>query len=342
MSALSLKIAGEGIAGAAAGIALALFCAASSSAAAPDDYRTGSERFIADISARQGFDADALRRLLARASYRQSIVDAMRRPYEGKPWRDYRTLFLTPDRIREGVRFWQNNAETLERAESTYGVKPEIIVAIIGIETNYGANLGSYPILDALTTLGFAYPPRADFFRAELEEFLLLTREEDIDPLTATGSYAGAMGKPQFIASSYRDYAVDFDGDGKRDLWNSDPDVIGSVANYFSRHGWRAGESTAHRTRLADEPPVALTIAEKRPLAPNLTAGALRDAGFDWNVNLPADTRVTLMRLDGDGDEYWIGLANFYVITRYNHSNLYAMAVHQLSEAIRTGHLGES
>ncbi|MFD2112359.1 lytic murein transglycosylase B [Thiorhodococcus fuscus] len=332
-----------------AGMALAAGFSIAASAEPPDDtYRTGIERFVADMGGVQGFDAETLRGLLSRASYRQSIIDAIQRPYEAKPWRDYRKIFLTPERIRGGVRFWSENAATLERAEATFGVKQEIIVAIIGVETNYGANVGTYPVLDALSTLGFAYPPRADFFRGELDEFLRLTREEGIDPTRAVGSYAGAMGKPQFIASSYRAYAVDFDGDGRRDLWNSDADVIGSVANYFNRHGWRSDEAVAYRTRAPQDPPQTLAIAEKTPLAPNLTAGALSDAGFEWGTPLPAETPLTLLRLDGDalnggdGDEYWIGLTNFYVITRYNHSNLYAMAVHQLSESIRARHLAGS
>ncbi|EGV34033.1 lytic murein transglycosylase B [Thiorhodococcus drewsii AZ1] len=331
-----------------AGIALAIGFSFAASAEPPDAYRTGIERFVADMDGEQGFDAETLRGLLSQASYRQSIIDAIQRPYEAKPWRDYRKIFITPERIRGGARFWRENAATLERAEATFGVKQEIIVAIIGVETNYGANVGTYPVLDALSTLGFAYPPRADFFRGELEDFLRLTREEEIDPLRAVGSYAGAMGKPQFIASSYRAYAVDFDGDGRRDLWNSDADVIGSVANYFSQHGWRSGEAVAYPARSPQDSPQTLAIAEKAPLAPNLTAGALSNAGVEWDATLPAETPLTLLRLDGDGrhgedgDEYWIGLTNFYVITRYNHSNLYAMAVHQLSESIRARHLDGS
>lgn len=307
--------------------------------AAPDAYTSGAERFIADMTEAHGFDPEALRALLGGARYTQSIIDAMDRPYEAKPWRDYRRLFLTPARIRDGVAFWTANARTLDRAEREYGVKPEVIVAIIGVETSYGANVGRYPVLDALTTLGFAYPKRADFFRSQLEALLLLAREERIQPSEAHGSYAGALGKPQFIPSSYRAYAVDFDGDGRRDLWESDADVIGSVANYFKQHGWRAGQPVAFRARVTAPLPSDLEIAEKRPLEPSSTLEALQEAGVSWPPSpLDSATPAGLIRLDGVDDEYWVQLENFYVITRYNHSNLYAMAVHQLSEAIRAAY----
>ncbi len=238
-----------------------------------------------------------------------------------------------------GVDFWRDHAAILSRAESTYGVAPEIIVAIIGVETNYGANVGTHRVIDALTTLGFAYPKRADFFRSELVEYLLLTREEEIDPLVALGSYAGAVGKPQFISSSYRAFAVDFDADGRRDLWHSDPDVIGSVANYFQHHGWRPGKAVAiPATFSGDDPPRGLAVSEQEPLTPSLTAESLRAAGVAWTAPLEPSAPLTLIRLPGPVDEYWIGLDNFYVVTRYNHSNLYAMAVHQLSQEIRARH----
>ncbi|NEV62557.1 lytic murein transglycosylase B [Thiorhodococcus minor] len=314
----------------------ALVLAASAATAEPDSYRDGSQQFIADMVERHGFEASALESLLAQASYRQSIIDAMNRPYEAKPWRDYRKLFLTPERIRGGVAFWRANRETLARAEAGFGVKPEVIAAIVGVETSYGANLGSYPVLDALTTLGFSYPRRADFFRAQLAELLLLAREEDIEPAELRGSYAGAMGLPQFIPSSYRAYAVDFDADGRRDLWGSKADVIGSVANYFQEHGWRPGVPVAFPAEMAAARINGLEVAEKRPIEPRLTLEALQEAGVSWAPRaLDSATPASLLRLDGVEDEYWVGLDNFYVITRYNHSNLYAMAVYQLSEAIR-------
>jgi membrane-bound lytic murein transglycosylase B len=306
--------------------------------AEPSTYRAGADAFVRDMVDRHGFDPVELKGVMERASYRQGIIDAMNRPYEAKPWHSYRQLFLTPERIGGGVDFWRSNAELLARAESAYGVSPQIIVAIIGVETNYGGNLGKHLVIDALTTLGFAYPRRADFFRRELEAFLLLSREEKVDPVAAVGSYAGAMGKPQFIPSSYRAYAVDFDGDGRRDLWDTNADVIGSVANYLKGHGWRPGEPVAFLAEPSAGVPVGLEIAEKSPVAPNTTAGDLRAAGVAWRETLQPDAPATLIRLDGVQDEYWVGLDNFYAITRYNHSNLYAMAVHLLSEEIRAGY----
>jgi membrane-bound lytic murein transglycosylase B len=308
-------------------------------AAEPLSYVDGARAFAAEMAGKHGFAETDVAALLAEARYSQSIVDAMNRPYEAKPWRDYRKLFLTPERIAGGVAFLSENAALLKKAEAAYGVPGEVIAAIIGIETNYGSNLGSHRVIDALSTLGFSYPRRAGFFRKELEEFLLLTRDEDVDARTVVGSYAGAVGKPQFIPSSYRAYAIDFDADGRRDLWNSNADVVGSVANYLSRHGWRRGEPVALAARLAAGKPAGVTIAEKRPLAPEAKLATLAAAGVepvaDAGTPIPdSDARVVLIELDGEGPEYWLGFGNFYAITRYNHSNLYAMAVHQLSQEI--------
>ncbi|MCK5396108.1 MAG: lytic murein transglycosylase B, partial [Gammaproteobacteria bacterium] len=203
---------------------------------------------------------------------------------------------------------------------------------IIGVETYYGKHTGKYTIFDSLTTLGFDYPPRSAFFKSELKQFLLLSKEENIDVDDMTGSYAGAMGMPQFISSSYRRYAVDFDGDGKRDLWNSVPDVIGSVANYFSEHGWQEGESIVHPANVKNKS----VVREKNALKPYATVGQLKNQGVDVRQDLDDKAQITLLRFKGKrGDEYWAGLNNFYVITRYNHSALYAMAVYQLSEKIK-------
>jgi membrane-bound lytic murein transglycosylase B len=262
----------------------------------------------------------------------------MRRPYEAKPWYSYRPIFLTEQRILGGVGFWRNNRELLERAESVYGVPPQIVTAIIGIESNYGGNLGKHRVIDALSTLGFSYAKRANFFRKELEQFLLLAREESVDVLEATGSYAGAVGMPQFIPSSYRAYAVDFDRDGRRDLWGSRADAIGSVGSYFQRHGWRRGEPVAFDVRVSGRVPKGIPVAEKKPRRPGASWGRLQAAGVTAGESLLPSTRVTLVRLDAPGPEYWLGLTNFYVITRYNHSNLYAMAVYQLSREIRAAY----
>lgn len=317
-----------------AGLCAALTALAEPSSA-PAEYRAGAERFASEMVRRHGFGRDEIAALMAEARYSQDVVDAIRRPWEAKPWHQYRKIFLTETRIAGGVAFWREHAALLDRARSEYGVPPEVVTAIIGVETNYGGNLGKHRVLDALTTLGFAYPPRADFFRKELEQFVLLVREERIDPAAALGSYAGAVGRPQFIPSSYRGYAVDFDGDGRRDLWGS-ADAIGSVANYFKRHGWRAGEAVALPVEAPARLPAGVAPADKKPKKPDTTARRLAAAGFNGLDGVDPATPATLVRLDGaDGDEYWAGLDNFYAITRYNHSNLYAMAVHQLSGEIR-------
>ncbi|NKN32625.1 lytic murein transglycosylase B [Marichromatium bheemlicum] len=304
--------------------------------AAPSSYRNAAVAFVTETATRHGLDAEALATLIAAAEYRQEIIDAMEQPYEGKPWHRYRALFLTSERITGGRAFHAAHAEQLTRAQARYGVPAPVIVAIIGIETRYGEVLGRHRALDALTTLGFSYPRRAAFFRRELEQLILLGAEEEIDLRAVRGSYAGALGMPQFIPSSYRAYAVDFDGDGRRDLWHSSADVIGSVANYLARHGWRAGSPVA--IPLERPPTTIPAVVRKAPRAPATTLGALRAAGIDpaAATGFAPETPANLMCLDGGavGERCWITFANFYAITRYNHSNLYAMAVHQLSEAI--------
>ena len=288
--------------------------------------------FIGEMVRRHEFDARDLESLLRQAKLRRDIIRAISRPAESKPWREYRPIFLTPRRIAGGRRFMQENADILQRASASFGVPGEIITAIIGVETFYGRHKGRYPVIDSLATLAFAYPPRARFFRSELEQYLLMTREQNMDPLKQTGSYAGAMGMPQFISSSFRAYAVDFDGDGKRDLWQNHHDVIGSVANYFKRHGWRSGEPIARRVKVKGEDYRALL---GRQLKPRWTPAQLRAAGVEVPADVPAERLATFIELEGEnGPEYWLGWHNFYVITRYNHSKLYAMAVFQLSQAI--------
>jgi membrane-bound lytic murein transglycosylase B len=289
-------------------------------------------QFIADMTQRHQMPAAEVTALLAQAERQQSILDAIARPAEAKPWRDYRPIFLTAARIDGGVKFWADNAEILAAAEQEFGVDARVILAIIGVETRYGSNTGRYRVLDALATLAFDYPPRAAFFRGELENYLLLVREEQIDALTAQGSYAGAMGQGQFIPSSYRNYAVDFDGDGKRDLWDSPRDVLGSVANYFKVHGWQQGAPVVARARVDGEAYRALL---EKGLKPHMQAGELARHGVRTDTPIDPETEVALIELDGaDGLEQWVVFNNFYVITRYNRSPLYAMAVHQLSEEI--------
>ncbi|MDH5592620.1 MAG: lytic murein transglycosylase B, partial [Gammaproteobacteria bacterium] len=229
-------------------------------------------------------------------------------------------------------KFWQQHAETLDKAEQQYGVPAEIIIAILGVETRYGDNVGRYRVLDALSTLAFRYPPRSPFFRSELEHFLLLTREEQISVLDPIGSYAGAMGLGQFMPSSYRSYAVDFDQDGKRDIWTNPADAIGSIANYLKRHGWVAGESIVHKTSIVGP---AVTLIAKG-MKPSISRQELISAGIDVE-NLPEGIYpLALIELTQEnGEEYWLARQNFYSITRYNHSRMYAMAVIQLAEVIR-------
>ncbi len=316
---------------------LVLLAAAASAAAATATPPAQVDRkavyeFIDEMARRHRFEPEALKSLFTQARLRREIVEAISRPAEAKPWHEYRPLFVTRQRIEGGLRFWRENAAILERAAREYGVPERIIVAIIGVETLYGKRQGRYRVLDSLATLAFAYPPRSRFFRSELEHYLLMTREENMDPLAQRGSYAGAMGMPQFISSSFRRYAVDFDGDGRRDLWNNPADAIGSVANYFKRHGWRPGEPVAIRVQVRGESWRELLAAGIRP---RFSPAELRAAGVVLPEDTPPELRGALLELQGpDGPEYWVGWHNFYVVTRYNHSKLYAMAVHQLSQAI--------
>jgi membrane-bound lytic murein transglycosylase B len=291
------------------------------------------QEFAAEMETKHGFDRKEVIALLSQTEFREDIIQAITRPAEAKPWYQYRPIFLKPARVAGGVKFWQENEGLLYQVASEYGVPAEIIVAIIGIETRYGEYTGRYRILDSLTTLAFGYPRRSSFFRSELEQFLLLTREEKVDPKQTKGSYAGAMGKPQFISSSYRSYAVDYDGDGHRDLWNNNADVIASVANYFKRHGWRPDEPIA----LKVEGGTNLDKFVKAGMKPSIKVEVLLASGIKPLGSATADPAAlaSLLELDAGGhNEYWLGLHNFYVITRYNHSNLYAMAAYQLSREI--------
>lgn len=317
--------------------ALLLILAPAAAAAAnpaSDSYlqRPELRAFVEDMVTRHDFERPALMELFGQVRPRPDIVEAISNPAEAKPWHVYRRIFLTESRIEGGLAFWERHEALLTRAQEQFGIPPEIIVAIIGIETRYGHYHGKYPVIEALATLAFDYPKRSRFFRSELEEYLLLTREEDIDPMSLNGSYAGAMGGPQFISSSYRAYAVDFDGDGRRDLWNSDADIIGSVANYFAVHGWRPGEP------ITVPAAVSAQKAEGLPemgLKPQHTVQRLRALGVKPQGEVADDALASVIELEQtDGREYWLGLHNFYVITRYNHSALYAMAAFQLSREI--------
>jgi membrane-bound lytic murein transglycosylase B len=292
------------------------------------------QAFIDMMVDKHGFTREQLVTVFNAAKRREDILELMRKPAEKRlQWYEYRKIFLTPARIEGGVDFWKENADTLAKAETAFGVDPQIIVAIIGVETRYGSNTGRHRVLDALSTLAFDYPPRSEFFTAELEQYLILAREEDIDIVDTTGSYAGAMGYGQFIPSSYRAYAIDFNGDGKRDLWNNKMDIIGSVANYFNQHGWKTGTPVAVRANVTgNDYPALLDLGYK----PNTVLDAMRHDGITPLKPMPDDLVAALLSFEQkDGPEYWLGFNNFYTITRYNHSPLYAMAVYQLSEEIR-------
>lgn len=301
-------------------------------AALPLDEHPPLQELVSTLVQEDGFEQDALEQLFAQAEFKQSIIDAITRPAEKMPWSHYRPIFLTEQRIDGGVAFWRQNADPLARAQAEHGVPAAVITAIIGVETRYGAVTGSYRALDALTTLAVAGLSRSAFFGRELRQLLLLGREEHIDPSTVTGSYAGALGLPQFIPSSYRAYAVDFDQDGRRDLLGSPADAIGSVANYLRRHGWQPGQPISVPATVSAE---AAELADAG-LKPARTVQELRARGIvDALPDGTASLKAALIRLDGEqGDEYHLGFDNFYAITRYNHSALYAMAVTQLAAAI--------
>ncbi|VAX01252.1 Membrane-bound lytic murein transglycosylase B [hydrothermal vent metagenome] len=291
------------------------------------------QSFINDMTVKHQFDAQYLIKLFEKTKKHQSILDAIARPAEGKPWYDYRPIFVTEKRIKGGIAFYKKNNSILKLAFEKYGVPSEIVVSIIGVETRYGGNVGSYPVIDSLSTLAFAYPPRSKFFKSELEHFLLMTRDEKINPLEQVGSYAGAMGMPQFMPSSFREYAIDFDADGKRDLWTNRYDVIGSVSNYFIRHGWKKDQPIASKVKVYGN---RFNKLLSKSMKPQWSQKDLLLHGVALPEDLPKDIKGSFMRFETkDGPEYWVGWTNFYVITRYNHSILYAMSVFQLSEYIR-------
>lgn len=313
--------------------------------AASSGYRLYSDRgevraYVNELVKKHKFNRAELLGLFRQAEPQQQVLEAIARPAEQElTWKEYRPIFLTETRIAGGVEFWQEYAEPLARAKDIYGVAPEIIVAIIGVETRFGEYTGKHPVLDSLITLSFDGKKRQSFFRSELEEFLLLARDEQVDPFSIKGSYAGAMGWPQFISSSYRQYAVDFDGDGKRDLWNNPVDAIGSVANYFKVHGWRPEAEVVVPAQLGEQVQDLSDMAVERGrkgLKPAMSLETFAQKGVYSVDEVPADQAAVLIKLQGDaGDEYWLGLQNFYVITRYNHSAMYALAVYQLSQEIR-------
>ena len=314
-------------------IILTLMCLWMSFVQANTDVLMMQDDFIKKMASQYDFDATSLKKLFDQVIVSETILKAISKPAEKRlPWYKYRNIFLKKKRINEGVEFLDKNREKLDAAEKQFGVPAEIITAIIGVETFYGRIAGSYRVVDALNTLGFHYPKRATFFRNEFEQFLLLAREQGFDPLTLKGSYAGAMGMPQFISSSYRHYAIDFDGDNIIDIWNNPDDAIGSVANYFSEHGWQK-----------DKPVVAKVTVEGdkykgvlgNGLKPDIDESELEVLGIKSKSHFEKNEKLKLFKYEQkNNNEYWLAHKNFYVITRYNHSHLYAMAVYQLASEI--------
>lgn len=290
----------------------------------------GIPAFIDEMVAKHQFKREELEQAFRLAEFRADAIESITKPAILKPWVEYRPNFINPQRIGDGVQFWEKYSAALKRAEKQYGVPQEIILGVLGVETMFGRNLGRYRALDALTTLAFDYPRRADFFHDELEQYLLLAREQGFDLLSVQSSYAGALGIPQFMPSSYRRYAVDFNHNGKTDIMNEPEDAIGSVANYLRQYGWRSGEPVAILCNIEDEKRLGI-VGESRPFIAWQDAGVVpvkRQEGYlppSWLLDFTVES----------GKEYWLVFSNFNVIMRYNNSNYYAMSVFQLAEEIR-------
>jgi membrane-bound lytic murein transglycosylase B len=318
-------------------LAFALTLPATSAAATAYNKRQEVRQFIAEMIEKHGFVRSELQLLFSRARYQPEVVKAITPPAEprARSWQAYRAQFLTDERIDAGARFRERHRASLQRATELYGVPEEIIVAIIGVETVYGRNTGSYRVIDALTTLAFDYPPRAEFFRSELEHYLLYARDAGINVLNLKGSYAGAIGIPQFMPGSYRRYAVDHDGDGKQDLSGSFADAIGSVANFLKQHGWDASQPVAFTAQVQGERYRNLVDAGIKPL---YRFGDLPSFGVSTSGVADAEVLCALIELGtpGAASEYRVGLNNFYVLTRYNRSSLYATAVIELAQAVKS------
>jgi len=297
------------------------------------------QSFIDKLVTQHNFEREYLIQALRSANNKPRILEIMSRPAEkSKEWYEYREIFLTPKRIERGQQFLSEHYTALSAAEKKYGVPKEIITAIIGVETHYGRITGKYKVIDALVTLGFNYPPRAQFFRRELEQFFLLSREEGFDPLSVLGSYAGAMGNAQFISSSYRNFTADGDGDGKRDLWNSWPDAIHSVANYFYLHDWQKEQPVFALAKSLNECSQldSVNIPESKVSLETFTIQSIKQHPCQFNFEADQDYASPAMYINmkyADYAEHLIGFSNFYTITRYNRSPKYARAVYELSQA---------
>lgn len=298
--------------------------------------RTDVQEFIAHMVNKYNFNKSHLDQLFSKVTIDDKVIAKISKPAEGLPWSKYKKIFLNEDRIQKGVEFWKNNKATLDRAKEVYGVDPEIIVAIIGVETKYGKIKGNHDVLTALTTLAFEFPRRSKFFKSELEHFLVLTKEQGFDPSTMKGSYAGAMGMPQFISSSWRNFAVDFSNSGDNDIIYNVENAIGSTANYFNKHGWVANAKVAElQSNVKGN--YKNMLSSKRHPKPNLTNADFAKAGVKLDQDFSG--KVALLGFNDDTEdaqtELWLGYNNFYAITRYNNSSNYAMAAYMLSQEIK-------
>jgi len=317
---------------------LGMFFTPSALSTEPPALAPEVQAFASEVASRHNLNPDEINQILLQADNLEELIRSkFQRSAEANwPWHRYRKNFLSKKRIENGLKFWNKHAALFEQAEKKFGIDQEILAAIVGVETNYGKRPGKIRVLDSLYTQAFHYPEREKFGRTQLEDFLVLAIKEKLNPLDVKGSYAGAMGQPQFIPSSYRHYAVDFDGDNRRDLWNSDADVVGSVANYFARHNWKAGAPvTAIVSGVTADHSSLIALENIRPKPPKNKIAELKQLGIQITDKLADNLPASLMQFSIEkGDEYWVGLHNFYVITRYNRSNLYAMAVYQLSQEI--------
>lgn len=292
--------------------------------------------FVDTIALEHNIDKSQVLTAFSKIESSPEVLQRMSAQYEALPWHKYKNMLVTEKRIQGGAKFWKEHAKLLKKADREYGIPAELIVALIGIESSYGKNPGKLPVLQTLATLAFDYPPRANFFKNELKEYIILITEQRLDPLELKGSYAGAMGMPQFIASSYRKYAVDFDNSGQIDLHNNVAHVIGSVANYLKSYGWQPKQDVVYKAITKGNAHKKLPVAARNNPVPVLSLQLLKQHGVVPNTKIKnSNANVALLEFhNGTEQEYWIALQNFYVITRYNNSSNYALAVHQLSLAI--------
>jgi membrane-bound lytic murein transglycosylase B len=311
--------------------------APAASSSAPPSYakRDDVRQFIAAMVQRHGFTKKQLESVFSRVQAQPAVLKSMTlAPESSRAWQNYRAIFVNAQRIEAGVRFWNRHAPALERASAEFGVPEEVVLGIIGVETTYGRNMGSYRVIDALTTLAFDSPNRGEFFRSQLESYLLYTRETKTDVFRMKGSYAGAIGIPQFMPGSYRQYAIDYDGDGRKDLADSPADAIGSVANFLREHGWQRGQAAAVPAAVDGAAARLLVDSGFKPL---YRAADLPSFGVKPSRDLGDDTLCALIELESPGQpsEYWVGLQNFYVLTRYNRASFYGIAVLELGRAVK-------